>query len=633
MISSFGKFAKSIGAKIVLTILGLSMIVFWGLGGLTNLSLSRNKPAIEIGKINVSMQQLAAAFDAQRQRMSTMMGGAYISPAQGIQNGLLDGAVQGQIIAGVSTLVRDELGLSASDEAVRKYVERNPAFADALGKFDRGIFYAYLSQMRMSETDLAHKLRDELAMEHLNGTVRDLGYNPSVLAEIFYKYKNEKRSATVMTVNPQDIQITDTPSDEELREYYEAYGDQFILPEYRSVQIVHITPETGAKQITISDKELNDMYEQKKASFGTPEKRLLDQILVDTQETATSLLPTLTAENFRKTATEKVGQDDTVTDFGWVAKDDIMAELADAVFVGKKGQIVGPVETSAGWHIVLIRDIQAATQPNEKQIKAEIKKQMALEGAYEQTEELVRRLEDALGQGATLAEAAKTAGLSVQNIGTFDVTGHKQDGSQIAEIYTSGDLLQNIFLLEQNEPSSVMELGNGYVVAQVTDIIPSALQEFDVARPKLKKLWTAEQQKSKLQETAESVLKQAQTGAGLQTQGLFKNFKTIRQNDITRSTADLPQNVIATVFAQKAGHKNATMTSTPDAIVISMVDTITKADPKKDDFGLGIVKQELKTKTGEGMINELMGSYADAFGVTVNEKEIDEAFSAYQTQE
>ncbi len=633
MISSFGKFAKSIGAKIVLTVLGLSMIVFWGLGGLTNLSLSRNKPAIEIGSKNISLQQLAAAFDKERQRMGTLMGGTYISPADGIKNGLLDTAVQGQIISGVSAQVRDELGLSASDAAVRKYVERNPAFADNLGNFDRGIFYAYLSQIRMSETELAYKLRDELAMEHLNGTVRELGYNPQILAEAVYKYKNEKRSANVMTINPQDIKITETPSNEELREYYEAYADRFILPEYRTVQIVHITPENIAENISIDSAAIDEAYEQKKSSLGTPEKRLLDQILVDSEEDGQAILSELTPDNFRQSAQEKAGQSEAQTDFGWVGKDDIMTELAEAVFDGQKNQIVGPIQTSLGWHIMLIRDIQAAQAPNEEQAKAEIKKQLASEQAYEQTEEIVRRLEDALGQGDTLIQAAQSLSLPIKKLGTFDITGTKPDGVTLDETYKSATLLQDIFLLNPNETSSVIEFQNGYIVAEVTDVIASAPQEFDDAKPALKQLWITEQQKNKLNETAEKVLQQTLNGNGLQTQGLFQNLNTEQKNNITRETTDLPNAVMKTVFSQKIGNKNAVITEIPDGVVVSTVTSITKADPKKDEFGVGVIKQNLKTQTGEGLVNELMGAYADKIGVTVNEKVITDAFAAYQNQE
>lgn len=634
MTSSYDNSAKNIASKIIMGTLGVSMIVFWGLGGLTNLTLSRNQSAIEIGSDSVSIQQVAQAFDKERERMGMMMGGKYLSPEQGIQAGLLDAAVQGQIIAGVSQKVRDELELTASDAAVSKYVERNPAFADVLGNFDKNIFYAYLSQMRISETELAHKLRKELAMNHLNNTITDLGYNPTILAEAIYKYKNEKRSVLLGTVKPEDIKIKNEPTEDELKEYYEAYGEQFILPEYRTVQIVQIMPDNMADKVVVSDDELNALYEQKKADFGTPETRQLDQMLFDTKEAADTAKQGLTSDNFRQVAKDKAGQSDEQTDFGWVKKDDIMAELAEVAFNGTKGQILGPVETSSGWHIVLVRDIKAGEKPSEAKIKADLKKQLALDSAYAKTEEVVRQLEDALGQGDTLTDAAKSIGLSVQNIGTFDMTGKKQDGSQIASDYTSADLLQTVFLASLNEPTSVMEHSNGYIVAEVTDIIASTPQEFEAAKSTLKKMWLAQQQKDALAQTSDEIVKNVQNGSELQTQGTVYGFEVVKENDITREkAAELFPQVIETVFAQQTGNKNVAITQIPNGQVVSVVLSTTPADPKKDEFGVGVVKQNLKTQTGEGLVHELMNAYTDKVGVRVNEKVINDAFAAYQTQE
>lgn len=633
MISSFGKFAKSLGAKIILTTLGLSMIIFWGLGGLTNLSLSRNKPAIKVGSDTISMQQLANAFDKERARMGAMMGGQYISPEQGIQNGLLQSAVQGQIIGAVSKNVRSELGLTASDNAVRKYVERNPAFADALGKFDKGIFYAYLAQMRMSETELAHKLRDELAMQHLTGTIADLGYNPTILAEAMYRYKNEKRSTTVAFITPEKIKIETEPTKEELTEYYEAYGDQFILPEYRTVRVVEISPQNMASKVSVNTEQVNEIFNQKRTEYGTPEKRQLVQILFKTKEMADSALVGLNATNFTKTAQE-AGQTEEETYFGWVSQADIMTELSEPVFKANKNKIIGPIETSLGWHVIMVQDIQPATAPDENKIKADIKKQLANEQSYAKAEEIVKALEDLLGQGLSLTEAAKKLELTIKNIGTFDMTGTMKNGKTIEAAYNNPTLLQDIFLLETNEASAVIEHGEGYIVAEVTQVIPSKPQEFEAAKPELKKLWVAEKQKTLLQETADTILDRTQKGNGLQAQGAFKNFEVVQKNDITREKADdLPSAVVTSVFTQSVGAKNAIATPISNGIAISVVSDIKKANPKKDEFGVNIVKQNLKKRTGEGIANEVMGSYAEDFGVTVNEKEIMDAFSTYQTQE
>ncbi|MGN1062782.1 MAG: peptidyl-prolyl cis-trans isomerase [Alphaproteobacteria bacterium] len=634
MISSFGKFAKGLGAKLILTALGLSMIVFWGLGGLTNISLSRNKPAAEVGRENISMKQVSDAFDRERMRLSALTGGTYISPAQGIQNGLLTAAVQGQVINAVQRQVRDELGLTASDAAVRKYVERNPAFADALGHFDKNIFYAYLSQNKLSETELARKLRDELAMNHLTGTIADLGYNPTILADAVYKYQNEKRSVTAALIEPDKINITKTPTDEELQEYLDAYAEQFISPEYRTVSLVHITPAAIADKIVVDEAQINEIYAEKKDTFGTPEKRLLDHMLFDSEDKARAAMVGLNADTFRKVAQSAAGQNDSQTDFGWVGKEDIIAELGDVVFAGAKASVIGPVESPLGWHVVLIRDIRAGSTPSEHSIKADIKKQLAADNAYQTMEDVVRQLEDKLGAGETLDDAAKALNLAVQSIGTFDITGTKKDGTSLADTFKSATLLQDIFSLENGEVSSVIEHQNGYIVARVDNIIAAAPQDFMAAKPALIRLWKQQQQQKALPDKAADLLTRVRGGQDPQTSGVFQNFHRFKESNITRTKpGQLPAEAVEAVFAQGQGAAQATALPVNGGMLITLVNAIQPADADKDSFGLNVVKQNLKSQTGEGLANEVMGYFADDLGVKINEKEIIEAFSVYQKEE
>lgn len=634
MISFFSDFSKSWGAKIILGVLLISMVAFWGLGGLMNTSLSTNNTAIKVGSEKVSMNALSQAFDAQRGRMSAMMGGQYVSPAQALQAGMLDSAVQTMVIELVQSGVKDELGLAASDKAVQKYVERNPAFQDALGNFDKNIFYAYLAQAKTTEAQLAKQLKNELAMQHLTNTIIALGYNPTVLADLMYRYNNEKRTIVGALIEPQNIKISKQPTNEELQEYLDAYSENFILPEYRELSLVSITPENMADKVQLDDAQVNEIYEERKASFGTPEKRQLAQMLFDSEESAKAAVKGLTKDNFYQVAKEKAGQDEIQTNFGWTSKEDLLGDLADPVFAAKKNAIVGPVSTDLGWHILLVKDIQAANMPSKASILAQIKKQLASEQSYNTMENAVRKLEDVLGEGKTLEDAAAAIGLKVQKTAPVDITGTFKNGKSMDKEFKNITLLQDAFMLNTGDVSSVTENGNGYLVARIDSITPSAQKTFEEAKADLVKLWRAEQQKAQLETVAKNILDRAQKGTSLQAQGVFGNFKSFTENNVTRSTvAKMPPEAIAAAFMQETGNKNTISTPTRTGIFISTVENITPADPSKDSFGLNVTKQNLKSQTGEGMANEVMASYADEFGVKVNTVEIEKAFSVYAKDE
>lgn len=635
MITFFSHLGKSWVAKIIFVALGISMMAFWGLGGLMNTSLSSNNTAIKVGSGSVSIQQLMQTFEGERQKMSAMMGGQYLSPEQAVQNGLLAKSIQGQIIALVQNQVQKELDLTASDKAVQKYVERNPAFLDALGNFDKNIFYAYLAQTRLSETQLAKELKNELAMQHLTNPIAGLGYNPDALADVFYRFKNEKRSVSGMLIEAQNIQINETPTQEELRDYYATFADKFILPEYRQISIVSITPADMLDKSTVDEAAIDAIYAEKKATFGTPEKREISQMRFDTKDKASAAMKGLTPATFDAVAKTAANQTPNQTNFGWVAKDELAGELSEPVFAATKGALVGPVNSSMGWHVLLVKDIKAGVRPNEGAIRNEIKKQLATEGAYSAMEEASKKLEDELGSGKTLDEAAKTIGFTVRTLGAVDLTGKKKDGTELPEALKNTAMLQNAFMLSNGETSSLIENSNGagYTVVRVDDIIASTPKDFDVSKPELTQLWRAEQQQAKLQSTAAEILARVQKGANLGTLGTFGNFKIVAEKDVTRDrVAHLPAPVIPTAFTQKTGSANAVATPVKNGIFISVVDTIVAANPGNDKFGLNVVKENLKALTGETMANEVMAAYADSLGVKVNDKEIEQAFAAFVKQ-
>ena len=43
---------------------------------------------------------------------------------------------------------------------------------------------------------------------------------------------------------------------------------------------------------------------------------------------------------------------------GWFGRNQMVKEFEVAAFSGKKGQIIGPVKTQFGWHLIRIDDVQ-----------------------------------------------------------------------------------------------------------------------------------------------------------------------------------------------------------------------------------------------------------------------------------
>lgn len=631
MIQFFIKVANNWIGKVIFAAILFGMVFVWGYGGLSQTAKSLDY-ALKVGNKTLSIKQLDELFSQERQRISMLMGGQYISPKTAIEMGILDQVVQTQMQQMIFDTVKDDLGLTASNAAVRKYVEINPAFADATGHFDRNMFMAYLRQTKMGEQELAHKLQEELASQHLSRALQSIAYTPTEMVKADYKYKNEKRDVTILEVTADKVKLDKGPTEAELKDYYEIYAeDRFSVPEYRSFRYLLLTPDILTANIEVSEDEIDDVYEERKAQYETPEKRLVRQMFFKDKEAADKTSKTLTASQF-DVVVEKLGQDKSVTDFGYVAQNELMEELADPVFKAKKGDLVGPVESMTGWHILLVKDIKASSKTPIMEVRSEIKKQLAREKAYLGMDDAVRQIEDILGSGENLNQVSKVLNVSLKKVKALDIAGLDVNGNKVSDISGNTEFLQNLFTLKVGESTPLFETAKGILVAELDEIIPVSIKSFESVKSDLTQMRNEAQRLEKLPEIASQIMNRVQGGASLQTQGVFGNFNVIKEKQLTRAgNNSIPAPIAADIFKEAEG----VIVQIPldNRVLIAVTNHVIVPDITQDKVGFEKSKLELKDAVGLELVDDVLKSYANSLNVRVNTEAIKRAFSVYTNEQ
>ncbi len=632
MITFFNKLGNSWVAKFILGLLALSMMAFWGLGGLTNLNTYNNE-AITIGKISISTNQVMRTFDEERKNLSQQLGGKYISPVEAINLGLLQKVIQDTIVQNVKYQIKEDLGLTASNGAVQKYVESNPLFKDAVGNFDKNIFYAFLSQRGMSETSLAYQLKETLAYNHLKDTIDALTYSNKELTHLAHLYLNEKRDVQALFIKPSDIQINETPSQEDLTNYYEGYSENFATPEYRRIKLLSLTPDMMSDFIKIDEAEINTLFEEQKDKYNKPEERELLQIFFKTKEDAETVHSTLTAQNFEEKALS-IGQTAEATNFGFTPKNQLMESLQEAVFSAEKGSITAPIASETGYHIFYIKDIKPAVIADENEVKSDIKKSLIANLAYDKLTDISRQVEDSLGAGTSLADTAKTLGLTVVDIEPLDMSGTNKSGEKNSQV--SSELLQEIFILKQGETSSLIQHNNGYLIAELTAIDPVGIKPFDEVRDDVISLFKAEKQKEKFESIVTQLHQKALDGTSLASLAQESNGKYVEEKGLQRTTDNvLFKPHIDKIFVLETGAKASDLVIAPnkDGAAILLVNQVNRPNIQADDTSIYATQVKEEQQTAELLNDALFNDYMQKLNVKVNQKAINQIITHYQGQE
>jgi peptidyl-prolyl cis-trans isomerase C len=135
-----------------------------------------------------------------------------------------------------------------------------------------------------------------------------------------------------------------------------------------------------------SNKEIQNYYEKnKEAQFTTPEQRCVRHILFnkDQKEKAEDVKQQLeNGEDFAKLAKENSqdpGSAENGGDLGCLGKGETVPEFEEAAFGAEQGEIVGPVKTEFGYHILQVTDVKPEQTRSLQEVESQIRSQLATE--------------------------------------------------------------------------------------------------------------------------------------------------------------------------------------------------------------------------------------------------------------
>ena len=154
----------------------------------------------------------------------------------------------------------------------------------------------------------------------------------------------------------------------------------------------------------MTDEAIKKWYDDHAVQFARPQVKAR-HILVKDKAEADAILAQLKdhRDQFAAVAGEKSIDKGSAKDggeLGWFDKNRMVPEFAEAAFAGNKGDLLGPVTTKFGFHIIDIEDKRDSVPVDE--VKDKIKSQLR--------NDLVEAYIEELKKGATITDSAGAAG-------------------------------------------------------------------------------------------------------------------------------------------------------------------------------------------------------------------------------
>lgn len=135
------------------------------------------------------------------------------------------------------------------------------------------------------------------------------------------------------------------------------------------------------KDITVTEEEQKAFYEENKAQFGKGATVSAKHILTDSEEKCQTILKNIEAGE--KTFEDAAREFSTCPsgakggDLGEFGKGQMVKEFEDAAFAANIGEVVGPVKTQFGYHLIKVEKKNEACEAPFEEVKVKVMNEVA----------------------------------------------------------------------------------------------------------------------------------------------------------------------------------------------------------------------------------------------------------------
>jgi peptidyl-prolyl cis-trans isomerase D len=417
---------KGIFAMVIIGVLAV-VFIFWGVefvavGGLTSTQ------GVSVNGQDLNPNEIRGNFQDELNRYQVAFGDVNVPDEirSQIREGVIDGAVRTELIRQRT----EELRLRPTNAQVLETIRQYPAFQVA-GEFSKDAYYAALRSANIEPAVFEAQQKQVVAAQQLD---RGLYASSFLLPDEFTRRQalvGEEREMAWVVLPAAGFVDEVTVDDAALAQYYEEHKADYSTPEQANLQYVELDLANVRNEVDASEEKLLAYYEENVERYRSLERRRVSHILI-TPDGDEAAARTKAQEAFDRAAagedfatlarelSQDPGSASAGGDLGWADRATYVEPFADAAWAARPGEIVGPVETQFGWHVIKVDEVEAGEQRSFDEVRPELEaeyRQAEAERLYADEQEQLDTM--AFEAGGDLAQVAQDLALQVRNVEGF----------------------------------------------------------------------------------------------------------------------------------------------------------------------------------------------------------------------
>lgn len=443
------------------------------------------------------------------------------------------------------------MGLLVSDAELGEAILGQPVFQDEKGNFIGDEDYQRILSTNGFPTPASYEegVRKDLLLQKVRSILAQNVYVPDSEVERSYREQVERAKVRYLQLPRSRFASEVNIAADELASYYAGHREEYRRQERRAISYLIVDVSRLRPQLVVSDEEIAAYHEANQAEFTREEQVRASHILLqadgdeemaDAERRLQKIRQRIEGgEDFATLArefSEDTGSKARGGDLNFFAKGSMVAPFEEAAFGAQIGELVGPVRTEFGVHLIKVTaHPQGGVIPLD-QASNGIRFKLQNQRAEPETESRMRALASRIvDQGLTTDEEWQALAEEFDEV-IFGTSPPFESTAAIPGIGQVPALVATIFEAETGTVTDPVKAPRGWTLARVNEILEPSVPELTEIEPQVRQALKQERLQERVMERLRAAKEQIAAGESVDAVAAELDLEVKESQEFGRGT-------------------------------------------------------------------------------------------------